>query len=59
VWLRSFLAGLVAKPRQRQLVTVGENPDRPFRPVEDRLALVGLKENRLFYVEFQARPAYV
>jgi hypothetical protein len=59
VRLRSFLPGLVAKPRQRQLITVGEDPDRPFRPVEDRLALVGLKENRRFCIAFHARPAYV
>jgi hypothetical protein len=55
VRLRPFLTGLIAKPGQRQLFTVGENPDRPFRNVEDRLAVAGLQQDRRFCAVFHAR----
>ena len=41
VRVRTLLAGLVAEPRERQQVDVGEDPDRPPRSVGDRLALAG------------------
>ena len=48
VRLRTLLARLVAEPSQRQLIAVGEDADRPLRPVEDRLALAKAKEYRTF-----------
>ena len=41
VRIRTFLAGLVAEPGDRQLLAVGEEPERPLRFIDDRLALAG------------------
>jgi hypothetical protein len=37
----SFLAGLVAEPRDDYLLQLSENPQRPFRAIGDGLALTG------------------